>query len=687
MLCSISKTQNTDVLLSIKNDKKWPEQYLQPLNVGRNRIYDKLIDDKILCARNCTKYPYPRICYFKFVAEQYHAMGPACKNCPLSRDDCFSPQCVIADGIERTVLTFNRLLDGPAINVCYGDRVIVDVQNKMPARELSIHWHGVLQKRFPWMDGVPYVTQCPIPHNSRFRYDFFATTFGTHFYHSHSGLQLFDGLSGALIVRTSDIENPLRGLYDYDLFSHTILIQDWLHVMMDDKFPGYNRNKTMITIKPDTYLINGMGAYLNPVTLQWTGTPFAEFRVKPNKRYRFRIVSVASTTCSHQFTVEGHALELIATDGYLINPQKVRTLYMAGGETYDVVITADQTPRPYWIRVQGVEGNCATAFQQAVLRYKGTPEDSMPPTQNTEALFNSISELPELNNMRRTCRKNDDNLCLDEISSLYRAPDRLFGAPYKRFTFTIDAHLFIPEELYLSDSYHEYYLPESGPDVTPLGGMFVDTLNNMTNILPPFVLLGDPKNSLIDKIKCPEKCDSWCECLYLIKLRRDEVYEMIFIDELSVDLLRMDHPFHTHGHHFAVMKLGTKEDLNKPGAFEIDLNNRYPVVKDTLLIPASGFAVIRFIADNPGFWVLHCHFQIHNMVGMVIVLQVGEFDEMLPIPANWPKCGNYLPPEVNEEHGWASQFMNYFTAWTNKLASFVPGSIISWLEYFQKLIY
>lgn len=118
------------------------QDYLQPLDVGRNPVYDEMKDDGKICSRDCTRYSEPRICYYKFVAEQYHAMGPcvflfkylylvmvkylpiflsftyrACKNCPLDREDCFSPQCITGDGIERTVLSFNRLLPGPAVHV------------------------------------------------------------------------------------------------------------------------------------------------------------------------------------------------------------------------------------------------------------------------------------------------------------------------------------------------------------------------------------------------------------------------------------------------------------------------------------------------------------------------------------------------------------------------------------------
>ncbi len=75
--------------------------------------------------------------------------------------------------------------------VCYGDRIVVDVMNQMPAREVTIHWHGILQQKSPWMDGTPYVAQCPIHDSTAFRYNFLAETSGTHFYHSHESNKIF----------------------------------------------------------------------------------------------------------------------------------------------------------------------------------------------------------------------------------------------------------------------------------------------------------------------------------------------------------------------------------------------------------------------------------------------------------------------------------------------------------------
>lgn len=69
---------------------------------------------------------------------------------------------------------------------------------------------------------------------------------------------------------------------------------------------------------------------------------------------------------------------------------------------------------------------------------------------------------------------------------------------------------------------------------------------------------------------------------------------------------------------------------------------KYPI-KDTISIPSKGFTRFRFRADNPGFWLLHCHYEWHLATGMGLIFQVGETDQMVPPPADFPKCGNYNP--------------------------------------------
>ena len=68
----------------------------------------------------------------------------------------------------------------------------------------------------------------------------------------------------------------------------------------------------------------------------------------------------------------------------------------------------------------------------------------------------------------------------------------------------------------------------------------------------------------------------------------------------------INHPFHMHGHYFHVIEMGkfkngqneddVIEDLRR-GALKI---SKSPAFKDTIAVPASGYSVIRILADNPG---------------------------------------------------------------------------------------
>ncbi|XP_033610612.1 uncharacterized protein LOC111872491, partial [Cryptotermes secundus] len=69
------------------------------------------------CARACREDEPPRICYYHFTLELYNVLGAACQVCtPNATNHVWSHcQCVLADGVERGILTVNRMLPGPSI--------------------------------------------------------------------------------------------------------------------------------------------------------------------------------------------------------------------------------------------------------------------------------------------------------------------------------------------------------------------------------------------------------------------------------------------------------------------------------------------------------------------------------------------------------------------------------------------
>lgn len=103
--------------------------------------------------------------------QQHVYVYRACQVCtPNATNTVWSHcQCVLADGVERGILTANRMIPGPSIQVCEGDKVVIDVENHMEGMEVTLHWHGLWQKGTQYYDGVPFVTQCPIQQGNTFR--------------------------------------------------------------------------------------------------------------------------------------------------------------------------------------------------------------------------------------------------------------------------------------------------------------------------------------------------------------------------------------------------------------------------------------------------------------------------------------------------------------------------------------
>lgn len=71
--------------------------------------------------------------------------------------------------------------------ICEGDNVLVTIENKMTDETTSIHWHGILMEGTPYMDGVPFLTQCPVNPGETFLVNFTAVDWGTHYWHGHTG--------------------------------------------------------------------------------------------------------------------------------------------------------------------------------------------------------------------------------------------------------------------------------------------------------------------------------------------------------------------------------------------------------------------------------------------------------------------------------------------------------------------
>ncbi|CAK7323634.1 unnamed protein product [Dovyalis caffra] len=102
----------------------------------------------------------------------------------------------------------------------------------------------------------------------------------------------------------------------------------------------------------------------------------------------------------------------------------------------------------------------------------------------------------------------------------------------------------------------------------------------------------------------------------------------------------MNHPMHVHGFSFYMVGTGKGNFNNKTDPKSYNLID--PPEINTVPLPKSGWVAIRFIADNPGVWFIHCHLERHSSWGMdtVLIVKNGKTKatSMRPPPAHMPSC-------------------------------------------------
>ncbi|CCO34100.1 hypothetical protein BN14_08192 [Rhizoctonia solani AG-1 IB] len=104
------------------------------------------------------------------------------------------------DGTTRESWLVNGQTPGPHLVWDEGDDISIKVVNK-GHQPVTMHWHGIEQVGSLWSDGVPGLTQWPIPVQGDFVYNFTVKQAGLHWYHSHYKMQLDDGLKGTIFIR------------------------------------------------------------------------------------------------------------------------------------------------------------------------------------------------------------------------------------------------------------------------------------------------------------------------------------------------------------------------------------------------------------------------------------------------------------------------------------------------------
>ncbi|MBI3404219.1 MAG: copper oxidase [Acidobacteria bacterium] len=201
---------------------------------------------------------------------------------------------LIAEPVERRIVPFktmnvwgfNGTCPGPAIQANQGERVRIHFENRLP-ESTSIHWHGL---EVPLaMDGVPYISQPPVPPGGTFTYEFTLHQEGTFFYHTHGAMQEMMGLIGMFIIHPAKVHSP-RVDHDFG-----IILQGW-------------------SILPSNSVPNSAAMEFNWLTFNGVSSPSTTPIVVPHgSRVRIRIVNLGMD--HHPIHLHGHQFVVTGTEG------------------------------------------------------------------------------------------------------------------------------------------------------------------------------------------------------------------------------------------------------------------------------------------------------------------------------------------------------------------------------------
>lgn len=208
----------------------------------------------------------------------------------------------VEPGVIVDAFLYNGRVPGPYIRVTEGDKVRINVLNRM-SQSTGIHFHGVHTPNS--MDGVPFVTQPPIRPGQSFTYEFVAVNAGTHMYHSHHNAaeQVSRGHMAAFIIDPKDMSKEPQVAGDYVM-------------MLNDA---------------------GIGLTINGKSFPATQPIIAKKGDKIRVRYMNEGFQI------HPMHLHGMYQTVIAKDGAnLTVPYLVDVLNVAPGERYDVIVDCQE---------------------------------------------------------------------------------------------------------------------------------------------------------------------------------------------------------------------------------------------------------------------------------------------------------------------------------------------------------
>ncbi|GAB3006353.1 hypothetical protein GCM10027051_02000 [Niabella terrae] len=525
-------------------------------------------------------------------------------------------------GKQRRAIAVNGRLPAPTLVFTVGDTALIYVHNNTH-HPTAVHWHGVqLPNR---MDGVPYLTQEPIPAHTTYIYKFPVVQTGTYWYHSHFHLQEQIGLYGALIFnkRTEpDIPTIPVVLSDWsDLNPRTINrylhnANDWFAVKKNavQSYGQAIRKKALGTkLKNEWLRMHAMDisdVYYEKMLLNGKISSRIE-QLKAGDRVRLRVVNGSSSTY-FWLRYSGGPMTVIANDGNEVTAVSTDRLIIGVSETYDILVTLPEN-KTYEFQATAEDRSASSSL------WLGQGPQVRAPALGPLQYFKGMKMMNDMMKMSGDMKPMGHGMSLQQMDMnavMYPELDSGKSLQQQGHNHPSDMKSDQSKVIYSCPMHPEVQSTQAGR--CPKCNMdLVRSHPTVTSNTPGSAIRTLNYNQLqaTERTTLPEA--HWRELKFTLEgnmnryvwsLNNRTVSESDKIHIRQGENLRiilhnnsmMRHPMHLHGHDFRL--------LNQYG-------DRAPMKNVVDILPMET-DTLEFHASESGDWFFHCHILYHMMSGM-----------------------------------------------------------------------
>ncbi len=515
-------------------------------------------------------------------------------------------------GKPKRAIAVNGQIPMPTLTFTEGDIAEIYVHNELD-EETSLHWHGLFLPNKE--DGVPNLTQMPIPPHSTHLYTFPIIQNGTHWYHSHTELQEQIGMYGSFIMNKRPEDPTFRKGID-DLPTIPVILSEWTDMKPETVHRMLHNATDWFAIKKGTTQSYAeairSGHFRTKLTNEWkrmnamdvsdvyydkfliNGKNQNEFpQFKAGDKVRLRISNGGASTY-FWLTYSGGKITVVANDGNDVEPVAVDRLLIAVSETYDVIVTLPEDGKAYEFLATAEDRTKSTSLFLG----NGTPQLA-PPLPKLK-YFEGMKMMNDMMKMNGDLDDMGMQMSLNQMDmNVVMYPEITGPEIQKTKKKNTESNPNQYDGNALSDIVTLNYAMLKAPQKTSLPKGPVKELRfELSGNMNRYVWSLDNKVvSETDKI--------------LIK-KGENVRIVLYNGSM------MRHPMHLHGHDFRV--------INGQGD--------YAPLKNVIDIMPMETDTLEFHANVEGDWFFHCHILYHMMSGMgrVFTYENQAANPLIPNP-------------------------------------------------------